>query len=271
MASTNVPDPDATSADTWLVDPVPLVRTYDLRVDDDPLEYVRQYRETMAYAADHPDEGSMRVANAVGLPRSRVKNWLNEGRVPHPVHALKTAHARGWLTSGPDSDVAVALAVLTAGVVASGIVAGKHYQPRVATDRTTAVARLRTALDTLGVGATTHAGDAGGDAELAPARHASQLGRTLVAAGCPHRGEALDGLPSIWTASTATQAAAVTVLAQGQTTSDDDGTTVTFAHSVADDAGLTALLRSVVDERVSVHDEGIWLSTAARHALGLTT
>jgi len=73
-----------------------LARTYSDREYPDPWEKVLDYRRVQAYAAEHPKHGRTRVGNALDLPPSRVRGWLNDG-MPDPVRGIQTAIDHGWL------------------------------------------------------------------------------------------------------------------------------------------------------------------------------
>lgn len=175
-----------------------LARTYSDRVYPDPWEKVLDHRRVLDYAARNPDAGRTRVGNALDLPPSRVRGWL-DGGVPDPARAVNTAAKRGWIDPDPDGETATALVELLANVLAGGSISAETFVPAVTTGRRVGVNELHEAFTRLGVETTTRNGDADGRAtEVVPATDASLLGRCLVAMGAPH-GEkiGLDHLPSV--------------------------------------------------------------------------
>ena len=175
-----------------------LARTYSDRVYSDPWEKVLDYRRVVDYAARNPNDGRTRVGNALDLPPSRVRGWLDDG-VPDPARAVNTAAERGWIDPDPDGETAAALVELLAHVLAGGSISTGTFVPAVTTGRRVGVDELHAAFARLGVETTIRNGDADGRAtEVVPATNASLLGRCLVAMDAPH-GEktGLARLPSV--------------------------------------------------------------------------
>jgi hypothetical protein len=63
-----------------------LARTYG--GDRDGWERVTEYQRVLEYTGKHPDKGSSAVASAVGLPRGRIRPWIDDGARPDPVFPL---------------------------------------------------------------------------------------------------------------------------------------------------------------------------------------
>ncbi len=55
-------------------------RTY--KHDGDPAALVDLYQDFQEYTATHPNAGSLRIANALGVKRSHVRKWDDDGAVP---------------------------------------------------------------------------------------------------------------------------------------------------------------------------------------------
>jgi hypothetical protein len=105
-----------------------LARTYG--GDRDGWDRVQEYQRVTEYAAAHPDAGSMAVASALELPRSRIRPWL-DGAKPDPAHAVDTAEQRGWLDARPGARTGEALSLLTAWLYAGGSIRADHYVPHL--------------------------------------------------------------------------------------------------------------------------------------------
>lgn len=175
-----------------------LARTYSDREYPDPWEKVLDYRRVRAYAVEHPNHGRTRAGNALDIPPSRVRGWLNDG-IPDPVRAIRTATDRGWLDPDPDGDIAAALVDLLAHVLSGGSVTNQTYVPAVATGRRVNIDDVRTVFIRIGVDPAVRRDDEDGRAtEVIPATDASVLGRCLVTMGAPAGGKLdLDVFPSV--------------------------------------------------------------------------
>lgn len=173
-------------------------RTYSDRVYSDPWEKVLDHRRVLDFAARNPNAGRTRVGNALDLPPSRVRGWL-DGGVPDPARAVNTAAERGWIDPDPDGETAAALVELLAHILAGGSISSETFVPAVTTGRRVGVDEIRDAFARLGVETTIRNADADGRAtEVVPTTDASLLGRCLVTMGAPH-GEktGLDHPPSV--------------------------------------------------------------------------
>jgi len=155
-----------------------LARTYG--GERDGWERLREYQRVLEWRGEHPNRGSSAAANALDLPRSRIRPWF-DGSKPDPVHAVDTAEQHGWLDSRPGDRVFEALSILHAWVYAGGSVEQRTYAPTFAVGagdpRDLAVEALRAA----GLDATVaRADDPGRATEVRPAGDGgSHLGRYL--------------------------------------------------------------------------------------------
>jgi len=172
-----------------------IARTYSDRVYPDPWEKVEDYQRVQAYAAEHPNSGRTAVGNALELPPSRVRGWLNGGQ-PDPVRGIQTASANGWIE--PDCDMAGALVELLAHVLAGGSI-NETFVPAISTGRRVDHATIEAAFAAVGVETYQRHADSDGRAtELYPTTDASVLGRCLVAMGAPHGVKTgLDAVPAV--------------------------------------------------------------------------
>ena len=174
-----------------------LARTYSDRVYPDPWEKVEDYQRVQAYSAEHPNSGRTAVGNALELPPSRVRGWLNGGQ-PDPVRGINTASKHGWLDPEPDSDMAGALVELLAHVLAAGSI-NETFVPAVSPGRRVDRDAIEAAFAAVGVDTQhRHADSESRATEIYPVADASVLGRCLVAMGAPQGTKTdLDAVPPV--------------------------------------------------------------------------
>lgn len=179
--------PDASVADS-VPDPRALARTYDLRGRDDPWDAVEEYRRVMRAAADHPDKKSHALSKVVDLPRSRIRTWVEDGGMPDPVRAIRTAETRGLFVRDPDTTAGAAFAGLVAWIFAGGSIRTNYYDPYF-TLNGTRPERSQTDLQTLAavfdLDLRVNDREDGRATELVPTEAGSILGRCLATAGAP--------------------------------------------------------------------------------------
>ncbi len=139
------------------------------------------YRRVREYAADHPNHGRAGVGNALDLPPSRVRGWL-DGGMPDP-----------------DGGVAAALVELLAHVLAGGSVTSRTFVPAVTTGRRVGLEAVRDAFERVGVETVVRrADDENRATEVIPTADGSVLGRCPVTTGAPAGEEVdLDGFPAV--------------------------------------------------------------------------
>jgi hypothetical protein len=172
-----------------------LARTYSDRVYPDPWEKVEDYQRVQAYAAEHPNSGRTAVGNALELPPSRVRGWLNGGQ-PDPVRGINTANAHGWLD--PDCDMGGALVELLAHVLAAGSI-NETFVPAISPGRRVGRDAIEAAFAAVGVDSQhRHADKDSRATEIYPVSDASVLGRCLVAMGAPQGPKTdLEAVPAV--------------------------------------------------------------------------
>jgi hypothetical protein len=250
-----------------------LARTYSDRVYPDPWEKVLDHRRVLDYAARNPNAGRTRVGNALDLPPSRVRGWL-DGGVPDPARAVTTAAERGRLELDPDGESAAALVELLAHVLAGGSISAETFVPAGTTGRRVGIGELRDAFVRLGVETTTRNADADGRAtEVVPATDASLLGRCLVAMGAPH-GEktGLDHLPSVMLdVPPAVRRSFVRIYIKHRALEQPDKATVQLRETrpVSYFEDLQQLIREATEESVTRNRNTITISADAARDLGI--
>jgi len=162
-----------------------LARTYDARAYADTWDLVLDYFEVLDYHARHPTKRSTAVGNALDLPRSRVRAWL-DGAIPDPVRGIQRAEERGWLEARAGSRVFRGLNVLSSWVYSGGSIEGQWYVPRFAVGGGDAVDRIDRAFAAVGTdydfvrSSVQHRAT-----EYRPIEDAAVLGRVLVVLGAP--------------------------------------------------------------------------------------
>lgn len=159
-------------------------RTYRAR---DGWDRVLEYQKVQNYVQDHPDQGSHAVSTTLGLPRSRIRSWVDDDdKAPDPVHGLRVAYGNEWFVPEYDARRRSALAVCVAWIFAGGSITKQHFRPRFSTQGDDEKGRIEKATSTLGVELKYIDRSAEGQGvEAEPAENASVFGRILVAAGAP--------------------------------------------------------------------------------------
>lgn len=249
-------------------------RTYSTP-EEDAWDYVKQYRDTMDYVASHPDKGSTAVGSAVGLPRGRVREWMDGAR-PDVVRGLDTVVTHGWFPDSYHSPVAKALNELVAAVYATGSIAAENYRPSFVYDGQNGQ-RIEAALNTLSAGrkVVDRAGNSRAT-ELIPRTDATALGRVLAAAGAPVGAKVdverlslpayLDDAPL----SVRSSFAEVYVGSRGTKLKGKATTPVYEDRPATFRKELAALIEEITDESVTVNTNSVILSADAARALGLS-
>jgi hypothetical protein len=248
-----------------------LARTYSDREYSDPWEKVLDYRRVREHAAAHPDHGRTRVGNALDLPPSRVRGWL-DGGMPDPVRGVRTATDHGWIDPDPDGDVAAALVELLAHVLAGGSITSRTFVPAVTTGRRVGLEEVRDAFERVGVETVVRRVDDENRAtEVIPTADGSVLGRCLVTMGAP-AGEkvTLDAFPSVvWDAPSAVREsfARIYVAHRGTGYSGKRTMAIREERSTGYLEGLRGLLADVTGQPVTAGGRQVTISAAAVRAL----
>ncbi|MFB6125742.1 MAG: hypothetical protein ABEJ79_00360 [Halolamina sp.] len=249
-----------------------LARTYEPRGYADPAEQVHDYNRVQRYAGKHPDAGRVAVGDALDLPPSRVRGWLDDS-VPDAVRGVRTAREHGWVNLDPDRRNGRAFALAVVGLYACGAVS-TTWHPAWTPETPEADARLWDALTTLNAAPARRHVEDQRPTELIVRTDAAVFGRCLVAAGAP-RGDknaaTVDPLPEwLLGAGERTRREAVELYLLERGTFVDYRDTIqiqTRQRSAAFCESLGRLLRSVTDAEVSV-GETVVVSAAAARELG---
>ena len=161
------------------------VRTYDPPGYADPWQAVQDYQQVHHYAAQHPEKGSSAIANALNLPRGRIRPWVEDDARPDCVRGMETAENRGWLPLGFDSDSFLALNQLVAWVFSGGSI-NANYVPAFAATTESSQDVIATVFEKLDLPfRLERLNEKGRATEAVPEVDASVLGRVLSCLGAP--------------------------------------------------------------------------------------
>lgn len=162
-----------------------LAETYRTSSTASSWQLVQEYRRVQAYAAEHPEQGSSAVAEALGLPRSRIRGWVDGDGRPDAQRGIEIAERRGWLDLGCGSAMARTMTVLVAWIFSGGSITD-NWIPSLSVDSPGTEALAHDALGAAGVDSTTvRADDPERATEVRPTDAGSVLGRLLVVLGAP--------------------------------------------------------------------------------------
>jgi len=161
-----------------ILTPRALARTYEHPSYSDPWDAVVDYQRVQEYAAKFPEAGRTRVGNALDLPPSRVRGWLDGGK-PDCVRGVHRAVEKGWFDARVNSEAFLAFNELVAAVYSGGSIDSQRYVPTFTDESVTG------ALDTLGVEWVHRERDAERAAEVVASNPGSLLGRALSVLGAP--------------------------------------------------------------------------------------
>jgi len=163
-------------------------RTYDH--SEDPAALVDCYHEFQQLRAKHPNAGSSKLATKLGVSRSNIRRWVDDGAVPYVVQGLQTAETRGWISMEFDSPTFRAINRLVAWVMSSGSINGERWSVQFVVDDDQARDRLEATLALLDL-ETTEPDNPGTQITgtvLSPTPDGSVLGRVLHCLGTPRGG-----------------------------------------------------------------------------------
>ena len=207
------------------------------------------------------------------MPRGRIRAWEN-GSKPDPARAVEVAERRDWFAD-LDSPTGLALVELVAWIFSGGSISEDTYRPRFTYDSEPALDRATAALDTIDIEYRHDRADhEDHPPEIVATEHGSILGRALVTLGAPAGPKATQALslPS-WLHAEDCPAIVretfVDVYLLNRATRPDNRTAIrlreersaTYLNSLAE------LIESVADERVTVSDKNVCLSSEATEAL----
>lgn len=261
--------------DSWPLNEHSLARTYWSSYDD-PYEVVLDYRRVQSYQQSHPDEGNYQVANALELPRGRVRGWMDNSK-PDPVTAVERATEWGWFDinlNDPADPLLGAFIRLLAGIYAGGSIRSSGWVPHWTTDGP--IEDIKRSLRTLDIEfRRINIQDTQRATEVVPRSGGSLLGRALHVFGGPisdKNKSSVDSLPTyLFHLPTPIRQSFVRIYlgfrqsGEQQTIKVQENRNQSYHQSLAD------LITTVITdpENVSVGVRGIYISMDARKELSL--
>ncbi|SDC06387.1 hypothetical protein [Natrinema hispanicum] len=169
-----------------LVSPKRLARTYSGRAYEDPWDIVKDYQRVLEYTGRNPNASAGRVASALSLPRGRVRPWISNGAIPHPVRGIQTAEAHDWIPLTEDINSFSPINKLAAWVCSRGTIKPDTYSPFIRIKSDDDRSRLKSVVDDLDLEAQEHRTDDNHrSTELTIGDNGAILGRLLTCLGVP--------------------------------------------------------------------------------------
>ncbi|THE63397.1 hypothetical protein D8Y22_18435 [Salinadaptatus halalkaliphilus] len=180
-----------------LVSPIDLARTYQGEAYDDPWTAVEDYQRVLEYTGRNPNASAGKVAASLDLPRGRVRPWIDDDAIPHPVRGIQTAEGHGWIPLTEASDAFGPLNRLVAWTLTRGTIKADTYGPYYRVDGDDDRDRLEHLLDSLGVESMEHrTDDAHRSTERAIRDDGAVLGRLLTCLEAPTDDEQPTSVPT---------------------------------------------------------------------------
>ncbi|MFP9193930.1 hypothetical protein ACLI4Q_20205 [Natrialbaceae archaeon A-CW1-1] len=247
-----------------------LAQTFDGGAYDDAWKVVQQYRKATQYASKH-NVGSGATANALDLPRSRIRLWIDGNGAPDVIRCINTARANGWLNVSYDDRKFTALNALVANVYSGGSIAEQFYQPSFALNRRGENSHVIDAIKLAEVAYhLIDDRDRRAD-EVRPTTNATTLGRVLVALGAPVGPKANRDLELPNYLNDAPEAVKrLFVVCYLENRAHKHNSIVRFREERTVDylSSLAALIEDVSGAPVTISEKNIILSKAASEELG---
>ena len=262
--------------DELMIDDHDLARTYNGGAYEDPWVAVLDYQAVMRYASEHPHKGSSAIANALEIPRGRIRPWLDNGSKPDPVRGIETARDHGWLDATYTDSEFDALNTLVANVFAGGSIRSDAYQPSFALNHQQHHSHVIDALEATGLDYDfQHKDDPDRATEVRPTDDATVLGRILAVLGAPVGPKAeLEDLTLPWYLEEAPdEVRELFVLSYLANRAihhrDKDTVHIQEKRSKAYRDELATLIEDVAGESVTSGERMVTISAAAVRSLGL--
>jgi hypothetical protein len=260
---------------SWPLIECSLARTYRSSYDD-AYEAILDYRRVQSYQQSHPDAGSYKVANALELPRGRIRGWMDD-TIPDALSGIRRAEELGWFNVDPnnsDDPLLETFIRLLAGIYAGGSIRSSGWTPHWTVNGP--IDQIKQSLDTLGLEyRQTHVQDTQRATELVPRSDGSLLGRSLSVLGAPTQSKnksSIDSLPAyLFELPIEIRRAFVNIYiayrqsGDSQTISLQEDRTDSYHRDLAD------LVSSVVDDTdaVTVGKRGVYISADVCDRLSL--
>jgi hypothetical protein len=250
-----------------------LARTYANPSYDDPYDAVEDYQRVQRVSANHPDKKSAALSNIVGLPRGRIRSWVDGDGMPDSARGVLTARSKHWISFDPDSDRAHALAELAGHVTGGGSITAETYTPAVTEARRVLHTDISKVFRSVGVQTTQRNTDSEHrSTEVIPADDASVLGRTLVAWGVPVGETNPTGLPELLKHVDSTgqeRFVRAYILHRGTNLPEKATSTCRAEYPKSFHTAFAELAREITGEKVTAGENAVTVSAGAMRKLGI--
>lgn len=181
---------------TEIATPKELARTYHSHAYEDPWGIVEDYQRVLEFTGKHPNAKPGYVAKKLELPRGRIRPWIDDGAIPHPVRAIQTAETRGWLPLTERTDTFEPINHLVAWLCSRGSIKADTFSPYFMIRSDNDETRLTSTLETLDLKYDVFRTDDIRTTEITLGDDGAVLGRILVLLGGPADGAPFDAVPS---------------------------------------------------------------------------
>ena len=253
--------------------PPNLARTYAPPAYTDPWKLVEDYQRVIEYMGTHPNKGSTAVANALDLPRSRIRPWLN-GSIPDAVRGIQFAEQKNWLNLSVTDPCFRAFNALVAWIFAGGSIDESRHVPLFTIPSREAEIHLETYFEQIDCEyEVVREADAGRATEARPKTGGAVLGRLLIVLGAPigTKNEAADiSLPAYLDDAPPrirSEFVDVYLLHRGQRCSEKDTIVLNESRSESYHQALAALIELVAGASVQANHHSVVVSAEAARGL----
>lgn len=253
--------------------PSDLARTYAPPAYSDPWDLITDYQRVIEYTGAHPNKGSTAVANALDLPRSRIRPWL-DGSIPDAVRGIQFAERKGWLNLSVTDARFRAFNRLIAWIFAGGSIDNSRHVPLFTIPSHEAKTRLENYFNVIDCEyEIVRETDAGRATEARPRTGGAVLGRLLMVLGAPvgTKNETTAMSLPAYLADAPPEIRAefvdVYLLHRGQRGTEKDTITLNESRSASYLQELAVLIESVAGASVTANHHSVVVSAKAARRL----
>jgi len=247
-----------------------LAGTFDGGAYRDAYEIVNQYRQSTRYAS-RKNVKSAATANALDMPRGRLRTWIDDGGAPDAVNCIETARRHGWLNVTYEDEQFAPLNALVANVFSGGSITKRNYTPSFALNSRKTDSHVIDALDLVGTAHQLVMDRDGRADEARPEEDASALGRVLHVLGAP-LGEKKTGRlqPPLYLEGAPDDVRRLFVVCYLENRAQKHGNILTFREDRSRGylESLADLIADVGDGRVRISEKNVIISKQATENLG---
>ena len=256
-----------------LATPQELARTYAPPNYTDPWDLIQDYQRVLKYTSTHPNKGSTAIANALHLPRSRIRPWM-DGSIPDAVRGIRLAERKNWLNLSFDDALFYSFNALVAWIFAGGSIDESRHVPLFTIPSPEAKIRLKTYLAQINCEyELVREADPERATEARPKTGGAVLGRLLIVLGAPvgtKNESAQISLPAYLQDAPPqirSEFIDVYLMHRGQESPEKDTITFKEVRSDAYLQDLAALIESVAGASVKANHHSIVVSAEAARQL----